>query len=113
MHHLTKKIQIEITCLLQTMKLYLFTIKISKNLRFQLVVSFRQCNKTVAYRNHNGFYEWRRASFVKSRPIIIIMMATSGQDLLRAIKPMLNYRKPNSQIVYRQYVTILLACVGF
>ena len=89
---------------MKQMKLYLFTIKIYKNLRFQLVVSFRQCNKTVAYRNHNGFYEWRRASFVKSRPIIIIMMATSGQDLLRAIKPMLNYRKPNSQIECRRYV---------
>ena len=79
----TNCIQVQLTCyrikiisLLQTMKLYLFwnhnqDIK-KKTPRFQIIVSFRHCNKTVAYRNHNGFYEWRRVSFVKSRPIIII-----------------------------------------
>jgi hypothetical protein len=40
-------------------------------------------------------------------------MATSGQDLLRAIKPMLNYRKPNSQIECRWYVPIFVGLRWF
>ena len=45
----------------------------------------------------------------KVDPSSLSMMATSGQDLLRAIKSMLNnYRKPNSQIECRWYVPIFV-----